>query len=47
LLKNVGGIKKKLLKTNLIRVGKGDPRIYESSILSAYLPEKNKLITQF
>jgi len=31
-----------MLKTNLIRVGR---RINENSVLSAYLPETNKIIT--
>ena len=40
-----GGGSKKLLKTNLIRVVKGVPKINKNSILSAYLPEENKIIT--
>jgi len=36
---------KKLLKTNLISVVKGVPRINENSIFPAYVPEKNKIIT--
>jgi hypothetical protein len=36
---------KKLLKTNLIRIERGHPRIFEKSIFPAYVPEKNKIIT--
>ena len=35
---------KKLLKTNLISVVRGVFRIYENSIIPAYVPEKNKII---
>jgi hypothetical protein len=44
---NYGGVvQKKLLKTSLICVVRGDdPRIYENSIFPAYVPEKNKIIT--
>jgi hypothetical protein len=31
---------KKFLKNKFHRVGRGNPRIYEDSILSPYIPEK-------
>jgi hypothetical protein len=47
-LKKKSKIRKKIVKNEFDLCCKGgDPRIYENSIFSAYVPEKNKIITQW